>query len=51
MEKVEKEKVTFNFRKTTADNLKEFCNASGTWNSSVFADVAVQEKLDRDKEE
>lgn len=51
MEKVEKVKVTFNFRETTANDLKEFCGASGTWNSSVFADVAVVEKIAKEKED
>ncbi len=48
MKKAEKVKVTFNFRKTTAKDLSKFCEASGTWNASVFADVAVAEKIARE---
>ena len=46
--KQEKEKLTVNVRKTTKEDLRDFCDKSGTWNQSVLTDVAICEKLEKE---
>ena len=46
---MKKLKVTFNLKEDTKERLEKFCDASGIWNMSTFADKAVQEKLEREK--
>lgn len=49
MKKVKKSYKTFYLTADTHRRLKELCENSGTWNMSVFVDVAIQEKLKKDK--
>jgi len=47
MDKVKKKKITVNVRETTQKDLSDFCDKSG-WSKSSFADIAIQEKLERE---
>lgn len=48
MNKPNKTKRIFNMRDDVYDKLKKYCEESGTWNMSVFVDVAVEEKLKKE---
>ena len=48
MNKVKKKKITVNVRETTSRALTEFCIKSG-WSKSSLADIAIQEKLDKEE--
>jgi len=45
--KATKSKRNFNISDEVFDKLKKFCDENTRWNMSVFAEVAIKEKLDR----
>lgn len=49
MKKSRKVVSTFTLDPKTKKALEDFCEEHRTWNMSVFVDVAIQEKLEREK--
>ncbi len=51
MEKRRKVSVTVTLDPDTKRDLEKYCNDNKRWNMSVFTDVAIQEKIEREKKE